>query len=593
LAEKTVFVQALTKQKKRKMKILLIYPYWLEERVNTEDVVVPPIGMYSVGAVLKENHYDVEILNWCRINETPEKISEILIEKQPDVIGFSILQANRWGGIEIAKIAKRINPEVKIVFGGVSPTFLWKHFLTHFPEIDYVVMGEGEYTFLHLIRCIGKKEYDHIGNIRGIALKKHGKVVRTKPAEYIKDLDQLPIPATYFEYQHLSLSRGCPGNCTFCGSPKFWGRKVRFHSVDYFVEELELLYKKGINFFYFSDDTFSVNKKRVIQICKKILKKNLRITWNAISRVNYMSEEVLSWMRKAGCIQISYGIESGSEKIRAYLNKKITTREIKKTFDITLKYGILPRAYFIYGSPGETGKTIQESIDLIKKIKPLVIYSSVLSLFPGTELYSQYKKKSKLSEDIWLNRIEDIKYFETDAKLSRDAVISFGKKLRTTYYESLPAIVGAIELIDKKEFYPMHADFCSRLGMTFDHGDYALNENIKGKDNIAEKLYVKALNYHPNPRAYLGLGILNQKKSAYRESVQILSKGVEHFPGNEQLSLCLGISHMNLGDFETPLSFFLKYQHSKQCLGFIVACYHELNDAENASAYQKKLESMA
>ena len=575
------------------MKILLIYPYWLEQRVNTEDVVVPPIGMYSVGAVLKENHYDVEILNWCRINETPERISEILLEKQPDVIGFSILQANRWGGIDIAKIAKQLHPEVKIVFGGVSPTFLWKHFLTHFPEIDYVVMGEGEYTFLHLIRCIEKKEYDHLGNIRGIAFKKHGKVVRTTPAEYIKDLDQLPIPATYFEYQHLSLTRGCPGNCTFCGSPKFWGRKVRFHSVDYFVEELELLYKKGINFFYFSDDTFSVNKKRVIQICKKILKKNLKISWNAISRVNYMNEDVLSWMRKAGCIQISYGIESGSEKIRGYLNKKITTHEIEKTFDTTLKYGILPRAYFIYGSPGETRKTIQESIDLIKKIKPLVIYSSVLSLFPGTALYSQYKKKSNLSEDIWLNRIEDIKYFETDAKLSRDAVISFGKTLRTAHYESLPEIVDAIELIDKKEFYPMHADFYSRLGMTFDHGDYAGNQDIKEKDNIAEKLYLKALTYHPDPRAYLGLGILNQKKRDYRESVQILSKGVEHFPGNEQLSLCLGISHMNLGNFETAVSFFLKFQHSKQCLGFIVACYHELKDVENASAYQIKLDSMA
>jgi radical SAM superfamily enzyme YgiQ (UPF0313 family) len=575
------------------MKILLIYPYWLEERVNTEDVVVPPIGMYYVGAVLKENNYDVEILNWCKINETPEKISEILLEKKPDVIGFSILQANRWGGIEIARIAKQIDPKVKIVFGGVSATFLWEHFLTHFPEIDYVVIGEGEYTFLHLVRCIEKKEYEHIENIRGIAFKKDGKVVRTKPAEYIQDLDQLPVPAKYFEYQHLSLTRGCPGKCTFCGSPKFWGRKVRFHSVDYFVEELELLYKKGINFFYFSDDTFSVNKKRVIEICKKILKKNLRISWNAISRVNYMSEQVLSWMRKAGCIQISYGIESGSEKIRAYLNKKITTVEIEKTFDITLKYGILPRAYFIYGSPGESRKTIQESIDLIKRIKPLVIYSSVLSLFPGTALYSQYKKKSNLSEDIWLNRIEDIKYFETDAKLSREAVISFGKKLRTTYYESLPAIVDAMELIDKKEFYTMHADFCSRLGMTFDHGDYALNENIKGKDNIAEKLYVKALNYHPDPRAYLGLGILNQKKRAYHESVQILSKGVEHFPDNKQLSLCLGISHMNLGAFETALPFFLKFQHSKQCLGFIVTCYHALNDVESASACQKKLESMA
>jgi len=572
------------------MKILLVYPYWLEERNNTEDVVVPPIGMYYLGAVLKENNYDVEILNWCKINETPEKIGEILLEKKPDVIGFSILQANRWGGVEIAEIAKQIDPEVKIVFGGVSATFLWKHFLTHFPEIDYVVMGEGEYTFLHLIRCIEKKEDAHIGNIRGIAFKKNGKVVRTKPAEYIQDLDQLPVPAKYFEYQHLSLTRGCPGKCTFCGSPKFWGRKVRFHSVNYFVEELELLYKKGINFFYFSDDTFSINKKRVIEICKKILKKNLKITWNAISRVNYMSEEVLSWMRKAGCIQISYGIESGSEKIRAYLNKQITTVEIEKAFDSTLKYGILPRAYFIYGSPGETRKTIQESIDLIKKIKPLVIYSSVLSLFPGTALYSQYKKKSKLSEDIWLNRIEDIKYFETDAKLSREAVISFGKILRTTYYELLPAIVEAIELIDEKEFYPMHADFFSRLGMTFDHGDYALNEYIKGKDDIAEKLYIKTLNYHPDSRAYLGLGILNQKKRAYHESVQILSKGVEHFPDNEQLSLCLGISHMNLGAFETALSFFLKFQHSKQTLGFIINCYNALNDFEKASAYQKKLE---
>ena len=137
---------------KQNMKILLIYPYWIEERKNIEDVIVPPIGIYYVGAVLKENHYDVEILNWYNINETPEKITTILRSKKPDVIGFSILQANRWGGIEIARIAKQIDPKVKIVFGGISATFLWEHFLTHFPEIDFVVIGEGEYTFLNLVR---------------------------------------------------------------------------------------------------------------------------------------------------------------------------------------------------------------------------------------------------------------------------------------------------------------------------------------------------------------------------------------------------------------------------------------------------------
>ncbi|UCD31888.1 MAG: cobalamin-dependent protein, partial [Desulfobacterales bacterium] len=178
------------------MKILLIYPYWLEKRKNIEDVVVPPIGIYYVGAVLKENHYDVEILNWHHINQTPEKITEILHDKKPDIIGFSILQANRWGGIEIAEIAKKIDPHVKIVFGGISATFLWEHFLTHFPQIDIVVIGEGEYTFLNLVRCIDKGEYDHIGSIRGIAFRKNGKPCKTGPAEPIKHLDDLPMPST-------------------------------------------------------------------------------------------------------------------------------------------------------------------------------------------------------------------------------------------------------------------------------------------------------------------------------------------------------------------------------------------------------------
>lgn len=142
------------------MKILLIYPYFLEDRVHEEEISVVPMGVYYVGAVLKENNYDVEILNWHKVNKAScDVIKETLIEKKPDVIGFSIMHANRWGGIEIARIAKQIDPKVKIVFGGIGTTFLWKHLLKHFKEIDYAVLGEGEYTFLNLIKCIEKHNY--------------------------------------------------------------------------------------------------------------------------------------------------------------------------------------------------------------------------------------------------------------------------------------------------------------------------------------------------------------------------------------------------------------------------------------------------
>ncbi len=145
------------------MKILLIYPYFIEARVLTlDDVRAVPLGVYYVAAMLKENNFDVEVLNWHDIRATPEKIKEILVEKKPDVIGFSILHGNRWGGLELARIAKQIDPRVTIVFGGVGGTFLWEHFLTHFSDVDYVVIGEGEHTFLNLIRQL---ESGHPGAI--------------------------------------------------------------------------------------------------------------------------------------------------------------------------------------------------------------------------------------------------------------------------------------------------------------------------------------------------------------------------------------------------------------------------------------------
>ena len=572
------------------MKILLIYPYCLEDRPHTDDADVVPIGLYYVGALLKENDYDVEILNWHDIHKTPERIREAITKKKPDVIGFSILHANRWGGIEIARIAKAICSKVKIVFGGIGASFLWEHFLRHFKEIDFIITGEGEYSFLNLVRCIEQENDKDFEKIRGVAFRKKDSVVKTQDAPLTKNLDRLPNPAKYFDYQYVSSTRGCPGNCAFCGSPRFWGHKVRFHSPDYFVEQLELLSSKGTRFFYFSDDTFTIKKIHVIEICKKILERNLGITWVAISRVNTVDEEILYWMRRAGCIQISYGVESGSETIRNLLCKNIKTGQIKKAFELTVRYGILARAYFIYGSPGENWTTIEETMDLIHEIKPLSIIFYILDIFPGTALYSDFKKRPRVTDDIWLNRIEDIMYFETDPNLPQELIMAFGERLRTDYYDHLADFVNGIKLIDKEEFYQMHADFLSRLAMTFTHGDYARIEEIKEKEDIAEGLYKKALTYHPDHRAYLGLGIIAQKKGAYEASAEILSKGIGYFPDSEPLSICLAISFMNLGEYAKALSIFLKFQDSQQTPSYIGQCYHALGEFEKETEILKKLD---
>ncbi len=553
------------------MKILLIYPYPIEERrFYQEDIQAPPIGIYWVASVLIENGYDVEIVNWYE-RKDKAYIEKFLNKKSPDIIGFSVLNANRISAVEISKIAKGLDPKVKTVFGGPGATFLYEHLLNNFDCIDYIILGEGELTFLELVKAIESNRKD-LSYIKGIAYKDKKDIVKTKERSFISDLDALPIPARYFRYMHISSSRGCPWNCVFCGSPMFWKRRLRFRSPRNFVDEIELLYKKGVRFFYFSDDNLTINKDRILEICRQIIERRLDISWYAISRVNYVDEEILYWMRRAGCIQISYGVESGSERIRRILNKPLKEKDIESAFYLTRKYGILPRAYFIYGCPGENWNTINETIRLIHKIKPLSCLFYILDIFPGTLLYEKIKRSVGINEDIWLNQIEGIMYWELDPALNQQFVLEAGRRLREEFYRALPEFVDSIMLEDKEELYQRHADFCSRLAMTFSHGDYSTVEAIPNKEEIAEKLYRKALKYAPDLRAYLGLGIILQRRKRYEESISILKEGISYFPKSEDLHLCLGISYMNLGKLKEAISCFEKFPSSQQAQECLLEC---------------------
>ena len=294
-------------------------------------------------------------------------------------------------------------------------------------------------------------------------------------------------------------------------------------------------------------------------------------------------------MRKAGCTQISYGIESGSEKIRRRFNKRIQTEDIKKAFDSTRSYGILPRAYFIYGAPGESRETIQETMQLIHTIKPLGAIFYILDIFPGTKLYEDFKKKDNVSDDIWLNRVEDIMYFESDPVLSKEAILEFGHLLRNDFHKSLPGFIENIKLVADKTFDRFHADFYSRLGMTFTHGDYAKIDAIADKEKIAERLFLKSLSYFPDIRAYLGLGILYQKRRFFQKSMEIIAQGLSHFSGSMDLNICQGINHMNLNNFDKALSIFIEYQTQPHVIPYIIHCYQEKGDFENAKIFSNKM----
>ena len=575
------------------MKVLLVYPYFIDQRINEEDVSAIPMGLYYVGAMLRANGYAVDILNAYNLKGVPHRIYQVLGNKQPDIVGFSVLHANRWGGIDIARMVKKVNPEAAVVFGGVGATFLWDHFLTHFPEIDYVVRGEAEHSFLELVRWLEKSPSQPPSHIHGLAFRLAGKPVKTNDRDPIADLDSLPMPADYFTFQHVSLTRGCPSACTFCGSPAFWKRRVRFHSADYFVTQLVRLWEKGVTFFFVSDDTFTLRPDMVIDVCRRIIDCGLDIAWAAISRVDRVDEEMLGWMRRAGCTQISYGVESGSQAIRDRFQKRISNHDIHRAFDLTTRAGIMARAYFIYGAPGESDKTIAESLAMLRRIRPLAAIFYILDLFPGTQLYEDYKQRAGVTDDIWLERIEDILYFETDDKLSQQTVLDFGRKLREGYFALLPQFVQQIELKDDPAFDTLHADFLSRLGMTFSHGEYAMNPLVKDNIDVAVRLFERSLAYYPDHRAFWGLGLIYQHQCRFEDSIEILKQGIQHHRKSVDLHMALAHSLIRLDRFKEAYQCLKSFARHPQVVDQLIRCCRFMGDREKERYWIARLNRQA
>jgi radical SAM superfamily enzyme YgiQ (UPF0313 family) len=237
-----------------------------------------------------------------------------------------------------------------------------------------------------------------------------------------ENLDEIPFPARdlvpYKKYNSvlsgndvmttIITSRGCPFKCTFCDRPHL-GEKFRARSAENILAELEKCLKMGITKFLFYDDTFTINKERVIELCDKIVEKKLRMNWNIRTRVDVVDEEIIAALSRAGCQGIHYGVESGTEKILAVLNKNITLEKIKKAFQLTKKYKIPTLAYFMIGNPHETLEDIHTTFNFMKELDPDYAHLTVLIPFPGTKIYQQGLELGIIERDIWKEFAENPK----------------------------------------------------------------------------------------------------------------------------------------------------------------------------------------
>jgi hypothetical protein len=287
-----------------------------------------------------------------------------------------------------------------VVVGGPHASALGRELLAHHAAIDLVCEGESEETFLEILDRVGAGEAT-----TGIAgsIHRDGEAI-TKAGERanIKNLDALAPPHAYFDTHILMTSRGCPWACTFCGAENTWGRGFRGQSVKYVLDEIELaLARLPVKMLLIKDDTFTTNKKRVLELCRGIRARGLKFLWSCDTRVDVLDDELLKEMRLAGCERLSLGVESGSQTVLDAMDKKITADEIIASTALAKKWGIKVRYYMIVGARGETRATFQETLAFLKRAQPHQFLFSCLAIYPGTRDFEDAEKEGWLDREVY------------------------------------------------------------------------------------------------------------------------------------------------------------------------------------------------
>jgi radical SAM superfamily enzyme YgiQ (UPF0313 family) len=347
--------------------------------------------------------HKVEILD-TQVEEIPyNRLKDIIDKKSPDLVGITAMTFTLIDVIKTAQIVKSIDRDIKVVLGGPH-VHIYPNETIDIPDVDYLVLGEGEITFTELVENI--TDIDKLKEIKGLVFKDNGITVNTGIKPFIDNLDELPFPARhltpYRKYSSLLAkrspittmftSRGCPYRCTFCDRPHL-GKAFRARSAKNVVDEMEECVNMGIYEFLIYDDTFTIHRQRVIDICDEIIKRKLYIGWDIRARVDSVNEEMLRKLKKAGCERIHYGVEAGTEKILKVLNKGITLEQAMRAFEMTKKAGISTLAYFMIGSPTENREDVLQTIEFAKRLSADFVHITILTPFPATAIYRKGLEK--------------------------------------------------------------------------------------------------------------------------------------------------------------------------------------------------------
>ena len=398
------------------MKILFIYarfgggdPYYVDLNCRV------PLGLAYLGSVVKKEGFDIQLrdgLFYKSYGEFERELKEI----NPDVFGVSFSTALMEHAKNYIDIARQILPNVKIIAGGAHPTISSFDVMKEM-DVDYIVYGEGEKTLPKLLYFING-DGGNLSAINGLVYRDDGGVKINPPAEFVENLDDIPWPARDllpmekylgiaplmplpYPNTNIVVSRGCPGNCLFCQPTlrKLSGGKVRYRSVSDVIKEIKFLVKEyRVKSVDLGVDEPTHDKKWMGEFCDRLIEEKLNIKWGTPSRVDAVNKLLLEKMAKSGCVYISYGIESGSQKIMNILRKGTTVKQAEDALRWTEEVGICGRANIMVGSPGETKDTINESIDFIKRAKPDFIFVAATTPLRGTALYDLAEREDMLVE---------------------------------------------------------------------------------------------------------------------------------------------------------------------------------------------------